>query len=351
MQGIRLLAAVLATLVVCGTGIALGAQGDSEGDVEGTVAPQTLSAPPENDPGVELASKRTATSETFRLPGGALQTRVFETPINYRDTEGNWKPIGEDLEELPGGGLSNGSNRFDVSLPERLGADPVRLSIDGQWVSAELLGHESEAAQLEAGAASYELPAAGTSFELTGLANGLKEDIEIAGPADPSTFEFELRASAGLHPVLSEEGSIEFREGEGPPVVVLPAPMMLDGAPRRPGVSGVAHYELRPQPDDAWRLAVIADRDWLEAKDRSWPVRIDPTLEVPSPSLDCWIDYNEQTKGEGAGGCGSSGQQWLYTADPVEMNWLYRSLLRFNLTQNGLNIPSGAEVTSATLGV
>src|SRR5260221_10849908 len=101
MQGIRVFAAVLAALVICGTGIALAAPDGSESPPAIT----QLSSAPQPDPGPELESKRTATSDTFRLAGGALETRVYESPINYRDAEGDWQPIDEGLEELPGGGL------------------------------------------------------------------------------------------------------------------------------------------------------------------------------------------------------------------------------------------------------
>jgi hypothetical protein len=183
MRGTRLIVAMLATLLALGCGIALGAQDESN-------APATDSTP--SAQAVELAPKRTATSQTFELPDGSLETRIFANPVNYRDADGAWKPIDDQLEEVAGGGIGNGSNAFDVSLPERLGEEPVRLSTEGQWVSAELLGPDTEEAQLEGGTASYESASGGTSFELNGLANGVKESIEVADlslspPASPST--------------------------------------------------------------------------------------------------------------------------------------------------------------------
>jgi hypothetical protein len=37
------------------------------------------------EPGPEVVADRTATPQTFELPGGALETRIFPSPINYRD--------------------------------------------------------------------------------------------------------------------------------------------------------------------------------------------------------------------------------------------------------------------------
>ena len=343
MQGIRLGGAILAMLLVLGCGVALAAQDDP---AQGPAA-AALSAPPQTDPGVELVGERTATSETFRLPDGELQTRIYESPIHYLDAEGEWRPIGDRLEETQRGGLTNGPNRFDVSLPDRLGADPVRLTVEGEWVSAELLGPDSEAAQLEGDAASYESADGGTTFEFANLPNGLKEDIVIAAASQPSSFSFDLDASDGLAPDLAKDGSIAFRDGEGQAIVVLPAPIVSDSAPGQPAISDAVHYDLEPREEGGWRLTVEVDRSWLEQPDRVWPARIDPTLTVPSPSLDCTY-WGLKTNG---GICGSQGGQklaagYLPNPEPSNDEWR-RSLLRFDLSA----IPATAYVDSATLGL
>jgi RHS repeat-associated protein len=340
VKGIRLIAAMLGTLLVLGSGIALAASEAPE------PAPDpALSAPPQEAPGEEIKADRTATSQTFSLPDGELETRVFANPIYYRDEEGQWQPIGDQLEEAQGGGLTNGPNAFDVQLPERLGEEPVRLSTEGQWVSAELLGPDTTEAQLEGGTASYESAAAGTSFELSGLANGLKEEIEIADASAPASFSFELAASDGLTPELVADGSIEFRDAEGEGVVTLPAPVIEDSSPGA-SPSHAVHYELQAQEGNEWRLTVEADREWLEAPGRVWPARIDPTLTVPSPTLDCEI--GGKTGESGWGLCGSGGQKTLALAYKPQLEsskdeWS-RALLRYSLN----SVPADSYINSAT---
>jgi RHS repeat-associated protein len=247
------------------------------------------SPPPSDDPAVvELKDERTATSQTFLLPDGDRETRLYETPINYQDPQGDWKPIDESFEELDSGRLTNGPNSFDVSLPEHLGADPVRLSIGSVWVTTELLGAEPQAVEPEDATASYDSASgSGVSFEFANLADGLKEEIVIAGPSQPSTFHFDLDASTGLVPTLADDGSIRFRDANGRVVVTLPAPVMSDSADT-PAVSRAIHYELGPEVDGHWKLTVEADRDWLTAPERVWPARLDPTMTVGS-DLDCII--------------------------------------------------------------
>src|SRR5262249_39627254 len=211
MRGMRLIAAVLAALLVLGCGFALAA--DDESSASEAYVPQQI------DPGPELEAERTATSETLRLPSGQLETRLYGSPINYRDAEGQWRSIEEGFEELDDGSLSNGPNSFDVSLPESLGEEPLRLATDGGWVTTELLGPEPEEVQPEGATASYELAGGDTSFEFSSLPNGVKEDIVIDDLSQPSAFRFELDASSGLAPTLREDGAIVFRDEIGRVVV------------------------------------------------------------------------------------------------------------------------------------
>jgi RHS repeat-associated protein len=278
-----LLTVVALSVLCCGATLASGDDSPAA-EPDGTA----LDTPSSDLIGVELEDRRSATSQTFLLPDGALETRLYESPVNYQDPQGDWKPIDESFEELDSGRLTNGPNSFDVSLPEHLGADPIRLSIGDAWVTTELLGAEPDAVQPEDATASYESAGGGTSFEFASLPDGLKEEIVIAGPSQPSTFNFELDASKGLTPELLEDGSIQFRDASGQSVVTLPAPVMSDSAEPTPAISHAIHYALGPEVEGHWKLTVEADRDWLTRPDRVWPARIDPTMTIGS-DLDCII--------------------------------------------------------------
>jgi RHS repeat-associated protein len=278
-----LLAAIFAMLLMGGS-CTIAAADDEGESTESAPASAPLAAPA----APELEGERTANSQTFLLPGGALETRLYGSPVNYQDSQGDWKPIDEGFEEQENGRLTNGPNSFDISLPERLGEDPVRLGIGGAWVTTELLGAEPQAVQPEDATATYESAGNGADFEFANLADGLKEEIVLAGPSQPSTFHFELDASSGLTPVMRDDGSIQFRDANGQGVVTLPAPVMSDSAEPTPATSRDIHYTLGPEVEGHWKLTVEADRDWLTQPDRSWPVRLDPTMTIGA-ELDCII--------------------------------------------------------------
>ncbi|HEY3492957.1 MAG TPA: DNRLRE domain-containing protein, partial [Solirubrobacterales bacterium] len=294
----------------------------------------------------ELPLRRTATSNTFLLSDGQLETRLFEVPVNYRDEEGNWKPIGEDLVELPGGAVTNGSNSFDVHLPEDLDEAPVRIDLGGEeWISQQPLGISTQPVDLGGEVATYESAGSTAGFEFNGLASGLKENIVLAGPSAPSTYRYALDASVGISPELTEEGSIEFRDSEGVPVGYMPPPVMADSADE-PQVSNAVHYAIEPKESGGWLLSVEADPEWLSDPARVFPARIDPTWEVEKPALDCTISSTEPTTSYCAPGQTYHVAKAKYPTS-TGPSQLGRTLLRFDTSA----IPKTAYLTSATIGL
>jgi hypothetical protein len=303
--------------------------------------------PAEDVPVRELPEKSTATSTTFERHSGLLETRIYGSPINYQDAEGDWQPIDEGLEVTDDGEIVNGANAVDVSLPSQLQEGTARVALGEQWVATRLLATSTEAAELSGGIAVYESPGADAAFEYTTLPNGLKEEIELQGPSSPSSFRYELTASAGLSAELTSEGAVVFKDAQGEVSALLPAPTVADARSLGPNSDQVS-YQLDPRGDGAWILTVAVDRTWFEASARSWPVRIDPTITVNENSaLDCVI--GGKTGQEGWIDCSSWGRQVLLTGYNAELNqaedgW-YHTLMYMNTAQ----IPKAAEVHSASL--
>ena len=348
MKGIRLIAAFIAVLLaLAAASVALAAQGESPVGED-----SALSSAPIPEPGPEVEADRTATSDTFRLPSGALQTHVFDAPVNYEAPDGEWKPIDGGLEEQPdGSGLTNGANSFDLTLPERVGAGAVRLATEGQWVSSRLIGAPTETAQIAGNAATYEAASPGTTFDLSSLAAGVKERIILEDASQPSTFHFELGASQGLSPALEKDGSVAFRDSSGALIAQLPAPTIADSAPGAVPNPSAVGYDLKRLEGGSWELTVEADRGWLEAPSRKWPVTIDPSIEAKAgASLDCQYFVREPSgETNTTASCGSTGagtEKAEYTTSGGVTS-RYRSALTFNLSA----IPAKSWIASASVNL
>lgn len=330
------------TLAIAMLGLLAAMAGIASGEGGGDTSDSGTANATASDLVRELPGRRTATTRTFELSDGQLETRIFEVPVNYRDEQGDWQPIDEDLAELASGAVVNGANSFDIHLPEDLDEGAAKVTVDGHWVSQAPVGIDSAPAKLEGGVATYSTSAS-AEIEFEGLSNGLKETIKLADATAPSTFRFSVSTSAGLAPTLEEDGSIVFRNQDGDQVAEIPAPFMVDAADITAPL-GAVRYSIEAAGSHSWKLTVEADPQWLQAPERSWPVAIDPTVTVSSPALDCIIATN--TEGQM---CGQTGNSYLaakasYVSEPSHFA---RPLLRFNLT----SVPSTAYLTSASIAL
>jgi RHS repeat-associated protein len=291
----------------CGLALAAGGEGTSSVDLS-PVDTGSESIAPQEPEGIEIPAARTPTSDTFRLPDGSREARVYSAPINYETPKGNLAPIGEDLEPLAGGGLTNGANSFDLNLPENLGAEPVRVSSEGEWVSSRLLGAESESAEVEGGTASYQTAMPGTTFELSSIATGVEETIELENASQPGSLHYELDASKGLTPELTKDGSVVFRNNDQTVAAVLPPPTVNDSSTDGSPEPGPVSYKLGGPSGGHWTLEMTVDPQWLESSDRVWPVIVDPTIEIRrtpfAEEYDCFY-YVKEPSGESKGNLGA----------------------------------------------
>jgi RHS repeat-associated protein len=297
--------------------------------------------------GVELPGKRTVTSNTFELPNGELETRLYQTPVNYRDEDGRWQPIEQDLHQAADGSIVNGDNAFDVDLPADLNQGPTTVSVGDQWVSQMPIAIGVDPVDVSQGVASYEAAGGAAELQYSGLANGLKENIVLADSSAPSSYSFRLDASQGVTPTLAEDGSVKFQGAEGAVVAEIPAPVMVDGT-GTPAPSGAVSYSLEAEGEDGWKLTVAADPQWLVDPDRVMPVTIDPSVTIPAPAFDCAIANQSWSE---TSFCGTSGWPFLgvkaaYKSSSGADEYI-RTLLRFNLAA----IPATASISSAKVGI
>jgi RHS repeat-associated protein len=340
----KLLMATLGLALSLGTGLALAAS-DSESASPGEDGRvMALSAPTRDSAAKELPGQRTSTSKTFLLPDGSREARIFATPINYYAGD-EWQPIETDLHETAdGSAIVNGPNSFDLQLPESLNKGAVSLAEDGQWVSYRLLGGEAALKEASGKSVTYDLRGSATSIELTSVPTGVKEEIELADVSQPSSFEFELKASAGLTPILADDGSLRFEDAERKLFAQLPAPTIADSAGE--GAAEAVSYSLAPSGEaGSWRLLVAADKAWLGDPDRKWPVTIDPSISVVEAQDECAVGSLPAPEGWTA--CERE-TQTLPVAYDQKSNELVRTFLRFEHFQG---IPKEAFIQSATLSL
>ncbi len=129
--------------------------------------------------------------------------------------------------------------------PKAWGKSPCRYRRARTGSQPSWSAQTQKADSLRTAPSATNRPTEARASRLSGLPDGLKENIELADASQPSTFGYDLAASTGLTAQLTEDGSIEFPDSEGEVVFLLPAPTMYDRSGMAP--ASAIHYDSKPK--------------------------------------------------------------------------------------------------------
>lgn len=303
----------------------------------------------------ELKSRRTPTARYWELSDGRIQAEVSATPTAYKSGK-SWKAIDTAVRPSDREGYShaNTSNVARAYFGDGSGA-LLHVEADRRHTATLSLADAAKGPKpkVKGDEVVYADAVNGADIRYRVGVGEVKEEIVLPErPVGEVRFEFRLD-TAGLTPKAHADGSIAlYQDASRHPVMTIPPAFMTDARDEPGSPYGKAHstdVEQRLRKDgDAWRLTVVPDAEWLAAKERRYPVVIDPTVVVsptPSQSQDVMIlsDY-PTTNFNGAGG--QDYGNWRLSVGTTETG-VARSLLKFPLGE----IPAGTRIDSAQLGV
>jgi YD repeat-containing protein len=231
----------------------------------------------------ERVDKRTENSKTYKLDEKHNVTEIYFDKIHYKDSNGQLQDIDNTLVSKGKGNgevYQNKENDFSVSLPKSIekgegitierGSNKIKLfPMEGDFTKSSV----SENAIL------YNDVFKGIDYQYTVNNSFVKEDIILNYNVNKNVFMYQMNTN-GLQ--LKEENNkiVAYEKGKNTPVFVLSAPAMTDA-------SGNTSFNLKLSLKKKLffndTITVTADKEWLQSKDRAYPVRIDPNIEIPNP--------------------------------------------------------------------
>ncbi|MFL5781162.1 MAG: DNRLRE domain-containing protein [Thermoleophilaceae bacterium] len=234
----------------------------------------------------EMPRLRTRYSDTYATTAGTYVTRSYGYPVNYRAGR-RWKPIDNSLVTSPAAGYAyaNAASSYSLSLPDALDGKPVRVSAGGHSVSFALHGAKHARPSAKAGVANYASALPGVNARYEAKADQVKEGLVLDGPTATRSFTFDVRVSHGLRARKSDAGGVDFVDSKGTPQLAFAPPSMTDAAGAK---SNAVSMKLR-RAGSGYRVKLSASRSWLDARDRRYPVTVDPTTTSVNPTEDCYI--------------------------------------------------------------
>ena len=177
---------------------------------------------------------------------------------------------------------------------------------------------------------------------------GVKEDIILREKTEQNEFQYLFDAKG--YDVESKDNQIFIREkGKNTILFVLSAPLMSDSDGSQ---SQKIEISAEKQSDGhTYMITVRADKEWLLAEERVYPVKIDPTVTVPTESL---IEVTTSTvhgtyhgAGYGYAGYITSAMTGVPGAKDIGRSRMYFAV-NYDFRKS---IPSEAKIDSASLNV
>ncbi|MEU5051888.1 LamG-like jellyroll fold domain-containing protein [Streptomyces sp. NPDC021096] len=241
----------------------------------------------------ELPAERKERQRTFRNEDGTYTTRHYNEPVNRRAADGTWEQIDPTLTRPEQKATRSAgeaaplwetrSTAVAIRFSATADADPVlRMGLgDGIALAYGLEGASRATGTVDGSVITY--PDARPSADLQYIASNdtVKETLVLKSKDAPTEWRFPL-GTEGLTAKLDDQGGVEFTDKAGRQRARIPAGWMEDSHLAENANQGEISTGVRyGLATDKGRqvLVVTLDKDWLNAPERVFPVKVDPSVK------------------------------------------------------------------------
>lgn len=247
----------------------------------------------------EIENKAKQHERHYRKNDGTAMCVISNANINYFDeNEQKWKHTDNSITENEDCYEANLGN-FKAQLTKEIGKSAINIFGKDMSVSWEYLGidkpKERKAAPtikvkkndeknlIVGSEAHYKNVDEGVDIQYVMVGNNVKENIIVRKKQDNYSFKFVYKLN-GLELRKSEdEEKLELYSPKTNKVeFTIPAPYMYDANGAK---SQDVHYEIEATTGDTYTLTVVASTEWINTKERKFPVTIDPQLNVTNQQI------------------------------------------------------------------
>lgn len=228
-----------------------------------------------------LPEAATDKSDVFENADGSYTRRVYQDPVNFKDSQGRWRQIDNTLEQA-GDRLQVRANPVDVTFAARAaGTSQPLMRMDlgqGNVLGYDLSGATASTATLADATATYPNVFPNVDLTLRAVGGTVKESLIFRSPDVATEYLYPLRLT-GLTPQVADDGEVVFLDAAGETVARMPVGWMEDSAIDKTG-SGAISYAVRFEiltTVDGPTLKVTVDGNWLRDPARKFPVVLDPS--------------------------------------------------------------------------
>lgn len=278
----------------------------------------------------------------YANPDGSYTAELASSPVRFQDESGEWRDIDTDLapeggdlvpESAPEGAAIATTADDDALVTAPTDVGPVTLSQpDAGAVAAAVEGDD----------AVFDGAVAGSDLVVSVLPEGFETTVVVPDASGPSSFEQVLTVPEGVAARPGRLG-VELVATDGTLVGSYGSGVAYDSAGRR--ADAPVRTDLVGQEGTRVTVAVSVDPRWFHARNRVFPVAIDPVFErwtSQAGGLDTYVQSNVTST--------SFASQTDLKVGAVygQTSMVRRALLRFDVAPL---VGENRQVLSATLGL
>lgn len=244
--------------------------------------------------GIPVAIEDAAT--VYQIDDTHFTTVIGGQDTAYIDEAGDVQEIDNTLEPVATGGdayYENAANSFTAHIPAQMDGATRGITIytqEGTPIELIPLDGDFTTSVAKDEAIRFASVRKGIDYQYTLVGSVIKEDIVLNHPVEPQEFRTLLNLPEGLHAKL-DNNNISILDNQGTEVAKYCAPELSDAT----GELGTP-IELELNYENGFPvISIILDWEWLSSPERTYPVRIDPSLDVVKDQIR--LNVVEQTWG------------------------------------------------------
>ncbi len=285
----------------------------------------------------ELIEYRTPNTKHFLNTDGTITVELYKDPVHYLEN-GVYQEIDNTLVQTKEG-FKNKRNDFQVTFTEEKDNALVNISCKDKKLSMfpknRKLRVSPLSKNLKRSVITYEEMNDEVSLEYKALSNQLKESIILNKKPETNQYVFIINTTLDL--VLNEDNTIYMMSKENIDYKIE-KPYMVDA---NQVYSESVTYDLT-KIENGYEITITVDKEWLEDKERVYPIIIDPTITSVQSSTSVIDTYIYEGDSEDT----TYNKSVLYVGTD-KSNKIYRTLLKFTLPK----IPAGFKVVEANVSL
>ena len=232
----------------------------------------------------EIKEKRETNVKHYKQKNGEIIAKIYSDSVNYYNkNENRYRQIDNHFKETKTN-YQTKYNAFKVKIPKQINRKIYSIEKDDSLIEIDY-DTKNNQIEIQKGKEKNESKAIikqieeNANLEINLKGNKVKSNIILTKKGSSKNYEFFIKTKNLRLVQNTEKKEIEFYALKDNSLqYIIKKPIMFDANNK---ISEEIFYEIE-EANDGFKLIMKADKTWLESKDRTYPITLDPEIILPN---------------------------------------------------------------------